>query len=68
MGNTRTKRKVTPWRCEVKVKAKVKLHEEGKWEIIPIRWIDINKEGRPERVCGVNGLQYEEFELIWEEE
>jgi len=50
------------------VKAKVKLHEEEKWEIMPIRWIDINREGRPERVCGVNGLQYEEFELIWEEE
>ncbi len=49
--------------------AKVKDLDTAEWiDFSHIRWIDLDKHGRPERICGPNGLQYEEFELIVEEE
>ena len=49
------------------ITAIVKLHEEDKHQEIGIRWIDLDEQGSPVRVCGKTGRQYEEFELIIEE-
>lgn len=44
--------------------ARVKT-DDGEWiEFEAIRWIALDQHGRPERICGPNGLQYSEFELI----
>ena len=35
-----------------------------KIELPVVRWIDLDNEGKPQRICGDTGLQYEEFELV----
>lgn len=43
--------------------AKVKT-DDGSWiEFKSIRWIDLDPNGHPVRICGPNGIQYTEFEL-----
>ncbi len=48
----------------MKFGAKVKS-DNGEWiEFNDIRWIGLNDNGEPERICGPTGLQYSEFELV----
>ena len=40
------------------------LTDENEWLFFDaIRWIDLDKDGRPVRICGPTGLQYNEFDL-----
>ena len=53
----------------IKISAKVKDLDNGEWiNFSHIRWISLDKQGIPERICGPTGLQYEEFELFISEE
>lgn len=52
----------------MKFRARVKT-DTGEWiEFDHIRWISLNEQGEPDRICGPTGLQYDEFELIEEDE
>ena len=35
------------------------------WEFIP-RWVGMDKNGVPDRICAPNGMQYREFR-IWDD-
>ena len=38
--------------------------DDGEWiKINNVRWIALDENGKPERVCGPSGLQYGEFRL-----
>lgn len=46
----------------MKFRARVKT-DTGEWIVMPIRAIFLDEKGRPERVTGATGIQYNEFEL-----
>jgi len=38
--------------------------DDGEWvKIDNVRWIALDENGKPERICGPSGLQYGEFRL-----
>ncbi len=51
----------------MKFSAWVKADDEEWIYFDAIRWISLDENGRPERICGPTGIQYGEFRLEVEE-
>ena len=49
----------------MKLKAIVFMDNGEQWEFIP-RWVGMDKNGVPDRICAPNGMQYREFR-IWDD-
>lgn len=55
--------------AEMKIKATAYDTQNGEpREMDHIRWVGLDQNGRPQRICAPNGIQYREFELHIEED